>query len=455
MKYYPLVLTCFAACLLFTQCVHKESQIATVQIECDKPVSLHRFDPLSFSSFPSLIDSLGGKATVELNLPIFYNLLVGELSYPVYLEPGDNLSVRVENDTIIYRGRGASLNQQIASWLEVRNSYEKERSFFRLSDHEFESRLDSLRIDFDAIKKQIDLDQRDFLEDLFTAYELILKQNYSLMHYNFYEQSAELPSHLVNAIEVLPSISYLEDLEYADYLIALHLYNDAFLGPNIWKKEFNENDSLQSRFNLLVYDKIDSLLSQQNLVEFFKAKTVFIELQTKGLYNQYDVLVEEFQSDYPSSDFLGSIKSLYEELTQIDDQPFPDIPLLDRNGNEVRLADYKGKVIYLDIWATWCGPCIKEFPSSRRLSQKLQGEDVKFVYLSVDSDAEKWRAFLDKNWELKGIHLIEKNGISVRGKLGINGIPRYMLIDKNGVVNSSHAAGPSSDKAENMIRALL
>ena len=116
--------------------------------------------------------------------------------------------------------------------------------------------------------------------------------------------------------------------------------------------------------------------------------------------------------------------------------------MLDADGKEFSTARFKGKYIYLDFWATWCGPCRKEMPFSQELMAKLtdkQRRKIVFLYVSTDESREAWRKTLDI-LKLQGEH-----GWSPQmgSQLGVESIPRYMIIDKDGKIINKNAKRPS------------
>ena len=113
------------------------------------------------------------------------------------------------------------------------------------------------------------------------------------------------------------------------------------------------------------------------------------------------------------------------------------------NGEAITFDEFKGKVVYVDVWASWCGPCRAEFPFSKQLHDRLtekQKKEIVFLYLSIDEKEETW-----KN-ALKTLALFGEQGWSPRAAqyFGIASIPRYMLIDKKGNVVDANAKRPSS-----------
>ncbi|WP_456378282.1 TlpA family protein disulfide reductase [Lutibacter sp.] len=118
-------------------------------------------------------------------------------------------------------------------------------------------------------------------------------------------------------------------------------------------------------------------------------------------------------------------------------------------GGTTSLDDLKGKYVYIDVWATWCGPCKREIPFLQKLEKQYHGKNIEFVSLSVDKlkDHDTWKAMVEEK-QLGGIQLFaDKSWESdfVTGYL-IKGIPRFILIDPNGNIVNSNAPRPSSSK---------
>lgn len=113
--------------------------------------------------------------------------------------------------------------------------------------------------------------------------------------------------------------------------------------------------------------------------------------------------------------------------------PAPDFTLPGLDGQMVRLADFRGKVVLLNIWATWCPPCVEEMPSMEALYQKLKAEGFEILAVSVDvSGAEAVRPFMEKH-RLNFPALTDTDG-TVKSLYQTTGVPESFIIDKDGVI---------------------
>ena len=131
----------------------------------------------------------------------------------------------------------------------------------------------------------------------------------------------------------------------------------------------------------------------------------------------------------------------------------PEFKYLDINGKEVSLSDLKGKYVYIDTWATWCGPCTYEIPFLKELEKKMHGKNIVFVSISCDKDKAAWEKMV-KEKELGGIQLHIGDDRSFMNAFTIKTIPRFILLDREGKVINPAMTRPSNAETEKTLTAL-
>jgi thiol-disulfide isomerase/thioredoxin len=213
------------------------------------------------------------------------------------------------------------------------------------------------------------------------------------------------------------------------------------------KKIENPVDAIMENISIVANDTLKGEL----VTKFAATKRTLVGLlDFKAQYGKY--LVTENQKK--------KLRELELALYNTKDgSPAVDFKFPDKNGAPVALSDFKGKLVYIDIWATWCGPCKKELPHLKKLEAEFHNnKDVVFLSVATDDSAshQKWKDYIAKE-DLKGIQLFAgddaDDGIIKPYK--VKGIPRFLLVGKNGNIISSDAPRPSSSEIRPLLKANL
>lgn len=164
-------------------------------------------------------------------------------------------------------------------------------------------------------------------------------------------------------------------------------------------------------------------------------------------YSNDKKLIEGFESA-----FLVDIEALKQNTSEV--------VLYDENKKATTLSAFieanKGKIIYIDFWASWCAPCRAAFPSSRKLHEEFKEKEIVFLYLSTDANFEAWKKAnqFEKLTE-NSYFIINPKTSEYLKKLAIDFIPRYVLINSNGEISNPKAPSPDSDKINQELNNLL
>ncbi|MBJ6368382.1 TlpA family protein disulfide reductase [Snuella sedimenti] len=248
--------------------------------------------------------------------------------------------------------------------------------------------------------------------------------------------------------------------------------------------DFMKGENFKSDIVLDLPNGINALRSHQMYKAMhtgadFKTKN-YLEEMFKGIENDKlkGHLALEFLRNFKSynEDYLSFIEPLREDIALCDyvveevdkfeigiktmspgTQGYP-FTYKDHNGKSVSFSDLKGKIVYIDVWATWCAPCKKEIPYLKQLEKDLHGKDIQFVSISMDKqkDHEKWKKFI-KDKELTGLQLFSDDAFNTRiaKDYKINSIPRFLLFDKEGKIIDANAKRPSEPELKKQLLTLL
>ena len=188
----------------------------------------------------------------------------------------------------------------------------------------------------------------------------------------------------------------------------------------------------------------------------------------EGYFETRKEKLEEFKESDPdfyesvSNDFDGLENYLRNKRTSMLALPKPgeeafEISYPDKDSTIVNLSDFVGNVVYVDVWATWCGPCRTEIPHLVELEHEYEGKDVTFIGVSVDvlADKQDWLDMMEEK-NMAGVQLITGGWkCQMTDDYAITSIPRFMLFDKEGKVANLDAPRPSSDDIRPLLDSLL
>jgi thiol-disulfide isomerase/thioredoxin len=134
-------------------------------------------------------------------------------------------------------------------------------------------------------------------------------------------------------------------------------------------------------------------------------------------------------------------------------RPSPALSAPDVDGKVWTLADFRGKYVYIDMWATWCAPCKREMPYLKELEKKFEDAHIVFLGLSTDKDKAKWEEMV-KGGGLTGVQLHLGPQSAFQKAYNVEGIPHFILLDKEGKIISNNMSRPSADETLAALEAL-
>ncbi|WMI65918.1 TlpA disulfide reductase family protein [Aestuariibaculum sp. YM273] len=264
----------------------------------------------------------------------------------------------------------------------------------------------------------------------------------------------------------LPRIAHPEKDNCPQLYADLYIDDIKFSNPNILKLDnglgwMTHYFSYYRHIEGKPISKLDIIDNEIKHISNDRIKEVYILSTLKSLrlkpaeYKKvipslYQYLISEKSKAYT----LEYEKQLHKE----EGQPGFEFTYEDINGNPVSFKDFRGKYVYIDIWATWCGPCKKQIPYLQELEHDYKGKDIVFVSISVDNikDKQKWKDFV-KSGALGGVQLMADKdfGSGITQNYEINAIPRFLLFDREGKIISTDAMRPSNPLLKEQFDELL
>ena len=224
------------------------------------------------------------------------------------------------------------------------------------------------------------------------------------------------------------------------------------------KGEIENNFLAQATLNESTFNYNELLAADEaNFNKMIEAKknSDFQKLESAKLDSNFVVLQKQ-----NIEESLFGLKQYYNQKLagkKMNNSKAPNFDYENHAGGKTTLESLKGKYVYIDLWATWCGPCRAEIPFLKELEKGLHDKNIAFVSISTDSekDHEKWRTFV-KEKELSGIQLYaDRANMDFIKAFNVNTIPRFILIDPTGNVVDADAARPSDPKLKEQLAGLL
>jgi thiol-disulfide isomerase/thioredoxin len=202
--------------------------------------------------------------------------------------------------------------------------------------------------------------------------------------------------------------------------------------------------------------KVIDMLKNIKVKEYCLFAQVYSDLEyggVKGFEKEY----EYFKKHNTDSAYTQQIRKLYAKKMLLASGKFaPPFTCKDVTGKEVSLCDFKGKIVYLDFWATGCGPCRHEYPYLVKLQSEYKDKNVVFVSISIDNDYQEWKKYVIEK-KIEGITLFK--GMGYESELArtyqLVGVPTFILIDKQGRIVDSAPPRPSSSEIRKVINDML
>lgn len=417
--------------------------------------------------YESNLDSDGNfYAEISISKPQVLILLIKEQQTEIFVKDGYDLTLTTDyndfDNSLKYTGVGEYDNNFMAA--DVKEMfYDKAYNFSGINDVvKFTAKVDSIEKSSNQLFSKYD--KTKFSKEFLTYIIPTLKYRFIDVRWSYcmYMDSKtykyvnrELPSDYMNFIDKI-DINDQEAAGNGRYKVALMRYFYEKLEKDYYKN-FPTNISMEDRAKigaLHCYNERKKLL-KDNVLDFELSMYLRYNIRQINNSNQqfFDSLFKDYLSTTKNIEYQNDLIAHFNTINNTSKKYLPkDLALIDNKGNTVQFKDLEGKVLYIDFWATWCAPCLANMPDSKKLMEEFKSrEDIVFVYINIKDSKKKWLSYLDKN-NIDGIQLFANEEISEKlyEEFYINGIPRYLIVAKDGKLIESVALTPAYAKASLM-----
>jgi thiol-disulfide isomerase/thioredoxin len=374
-----------------------------------------------------------------------YSLSTKNNRLGLYFGKGTKLNITTDDknfsQALVFAGKGSAENKYIADKVKIVTAITNEE-LYKLEENDFLKKIGEMKTAITSIYNKSKFSDIYFKEK--EAQNIKYLEQLQIINYPSYH------AHYAKIQDFMPSESFPKFDE------TINLDNEVdFLFSNTYKQiveaKFNqiieskkpEESEYTAAFAIPEIKKIKSVAIRNARIQNVAYEVGAGNPDATSLYNELIALSTDAK-------FKEDLTAKYNKIkTLITGNASPKFEYENFKGGKTTLESLKGNYVYIDVWATWCGPCRREIPSLQKIEEQYHGKNIEFVSLSIDTkkDHDKWKKFVEEK-KLGGIQLFADNDWNSEfvTAYAIEGIPRFILIDPNGNIVSADAPRPSDPK---------
>ncbi len=420
----------------------------------DAVFSIHIIDPnqsiiklKSYGIYEELDLDEDGKLTDTLNniSESYYTFSDRMNGCGMYIKPGANVRINLNTksflNTIKFSGDLQNENNYLKQYFILNRDLSRVNAIQHLAfqdEKTFKTELDSI--------KNV---RYELLNDFDNKYKLDKHFKYLEKNRIFYEWANRMETYEAYRQFALEDTTFHVSNDFYDFRKKVNLENrNLIIVPsyhyyleNHYQKIANnttkDNEDIFVNYLKIVGKNVkDSIIKERLLFSY--ALQNLKQTKTK---NEFFKTFKKLSTD---SLHIEKIKKEYVELDRLTPgHPAPDFKLKDFEGNPVKLSDFKGKYVYIDVWATWCRPCMAEMPYLEKLKEKYKNADIVFVGINLNDFKTDWENYI-KKYKPEGVQIYAGGkDNSFRDDYQVYSVPKSILINPWGVISTADAPRPS------------
>ena len=436
-----IVIMC--ASILVWGCNKKGDSPITISVKSDSPdIALAQL----YTADTTYTDSLHqgySCFTIPASKSGYVTLDMGQ-SIPLYVESADSICIKISGDEVLFSGLGYEESEflhsknKLIDALGFNDPRKIDIALFSSEPEVFVHKIDSV--------KRLRTNQLKEAENLSEPFILVEQQ---LIKYFGVNQLFGYPSFHEMLTGSKPSLPN----NYFDFTNSVE--------PN--RAELYQFKDYQQAIRSLLSHRAQTFAQKYALAkELITDTSFFEEIMFWDLYSyinfngthDIDSICKEFMALQRNGERKEALLTKYQGWQRLaKGEVAPDFEISNEKGKPVRLSDFRGKVVYIDCWSSFCGPCISEMPAMRDLIAAFKGRNVVFISISADTDTQRWLSKV-KEFGLDAVNLCTQGANhKFNQDYMAKAFPRYILINSEGIIVNAAANKPSEAKPQ--IEALL
>ncbi len=378
------------------------------------------------------------------NTPIFF-----------YIQPGDNITANldfIQPDRTTFTGNHALENQFLQAFNKAKQNWKSDSIdfIFKLPENDFIKKIEEKTqylIDFQQKYQKEKTPFTEIFADLIAdeiSYDAAIQKMQYPLFYNYYNPDSTLK--LSDTYD-----TFLQNIDLNDDQSLLTPsfpeFLSLFLDFSMSFDTLTPDESAINRKFMLIADKF----TNNKIREF-----LYYDVMKNNFKNTPDEAAEAMDAYLKvqnNETFIREIKNLYSIWKPLlKGEKAPEWIFKDIHKKDIGLSSFRGKVVYIDLWATWCKPCIESIPAFLELQKAFYQKPIEFISISLDQDRNEWLKAIKKH-KLSGYQLISDKAwdSDIIKDYHIENIPRYILIDKNGNILNVHAPRPDDKNIHSIL----
>ncbi len=395
---------------------------------------------------------------IDIEKPEYYTISVGRSNMMLYVRPGDSVIFTSETadllQSIRFSGDAPIYNDYLTRSNRISFGFQTSlMQLFGFQEGVIVLAIDSVRAlhadEMAALQKgTANLDPYFLeIEKARMIYEWAILHRVYPDYYNYIHHTTDFKT----------------SPEFDTYLSQVNLNNDKLLSLPLYisfletylRQEYNDyyvDSNLREEFPIYVnyqLDLIDKTFDNQDIKSILAYNSVKQQITYDGM-KSFDAYWPKFTSLCSNEGLKSKLNALLEEWSHLKrGEAAKDFTYVNIKGEQTSLSDFLGNWIYIDIWATWCNPCIAEIPMLKELEHSMRGQKVVFMSISVDQTPEPWQKIVVEK-DLKGVQIWAGQDELIKDYYKVSGIPRFMIIDPDGNIYESSADRPSMGIGEKL-----